>query len=62
MSQSKHLGNIVVPVKKVRIDVDQVSTGEQPTRRVEDVQRLMNELTQLAKTFVYRANVGWLLA
>lgn len=60
--QSKHFGNVVVPIQEVRIDVDQISTGEQSTRRVENVQRLVNELTQLAKTFVYRSNIRWLLA
>lgn len=62
VSQSKHFGNVVVPIQEVRIDIDQISTGEQSTRRVENVQRLVNELTQLAKTFVYRSNIRWLLA
>lgn len=52
----------VVPVQVLRVDAQQVPARQRAARRVQDVQRLVHQLAQLAETLVHGPHVGRLLA
>lgn len=61
MAKSQHLGDPVIPVEVLGVNVEQVAASQRPPRRVQNVQALMDKLAQLTEALVYRAHVGWLL-
>lgn len=53
MAQPQHFGYPVVPVQVLRINVQEVPGSKGPSWGMEDVEGLVDELTQLAKALVY---------
>lgn len=62
MAETEDFRYSIVPVQILGIDVEEISRGQGVTRRVEDIERLVDKLTQLAKAFVDRSDVGRLCA
>ena len=57
VAQPQDLGDLVVPVQVLRVNLEQVPTGEWSARRMEYVQRLVNKLAELAEALVHRSYV-----
>lgn len=52
MSQPQHLGDAVVPVQVLSVNIQEIPRGKGPPGRMENIKRLVYKLTELAKTFV----------
>lgn len=62
MAQSQHLWYSVIPVEILGVDAQKVTAGQRSSWGVEDIETLVDKLTQFTKALVHRPDVGRLLS